>query len=150
MGKATLDEKNPAKLAVTEAAGGELINAEHAGDLYTDQKFGDGTFEIEFMIPRGSNSGVYLMGEYEIQILDSLRQGEGRSRRHGRPLQHRGAQSECLQEARRVAEVRHRLPGAAASMRDKKTANVKFVKVDAERPAHSRERGGRKARPAVD
>ncbi len=72
VGKATLDEKNPAKLAVTEAAGGELINAEHAGDLYTEQKFGDGTFEVELMIPRGSNSGIYIMGEYEIQVLDSF------------------------------------------------------------------------------
>ncbi|MHC4808639.1 MAG: 3-keto-disaccharide hydrolase, partial [Planctomycetota bacterium] len=26
---------------------------------------------IEFMVPRGSNSGVYFMGRYEIQILDS-------------------------------------------------------------------------------
>jgi hypothetical protein len=72
VGKATLDEKNPAKLAVTEADSGDLINPHHAGDLSTEQKFGDGTFEVEFMIPKGSNSGVYLMGEYEIQILDSF------------------------------------------------------------------------------
>jgi hypothetical protein len=72
VGKATLDEKNPAKLAVTEAASGDLINPQHAGDLYTDQKFGDGTFEVELMIPKGSNSGVYVMGEYEIQVLDSF------------------------------------------------------------------------------
>jgi hypothetical protein len=72
VGKATLDETNPAKLAVTEAAGGDLINPLHAGDLYTEQKFGDGTFEIELMIPKGSNSGIYVMGEYEVQILDSF------------------------------------------------------------------------------
>jgi hypothetical protein len=72
VGKATLDEKNPGKLVVTGAARGDLINPLHAGDLYTDQKFGDGTFEIELMIPKGSNSGIYLLGEYEIQILDSF------------------------------------------------------------------------------
>lgn len=72
VGKAMLDEKNPSKLTVTEASPGDLINPEHGGDLYTEQKFGDGTFEVEFMIPKGSNSGVYLMGEYEIQILDSF------------------------------------------------------------------------------
>lgn len=72
IGKAELDEKNPSKLAVTESPGGDLINPNHAGDLFTEQKFGDGTFEVEFMIPKGSNSGVYLMGEYEIQILDSF------------------------------------------------------------------------------
>ncbi len=72
VGNANLDEKDPSKLTVTEAANGDLINPHHAGDLFTEQKFGDGTFEVEFMIPKGSNSGVYLMGEYEIQILDSF------------------------------------------------------------------------------
>jgi hypothetical protein len=72
VGKATLDENNPAKLVVTKAASGDLINPLHAGDLYTEQKVGDGTLEVELMIPKGSNSGVYVMGEYEIQILDSL------------------------------------------------------------------------------
>ena len=28
--------------------------------------------EVEFIIPKGSNSGVYLMGEYEVQIIDSF------------------------------------------------------------------------------
>jgi 3-keto-disaccharide hydrolase len=72
VGKAALDEKNPSKLTVTDGSGNDLINPHHAGDLFTEQKFGDGTFEVEFMIPKGSNSGVYLMGEYEIQILDSF------------------------------------------------------------------------------
>jgi predicted dehydrogenase len=27
---------------------------------------------VEFLVPRGSNSGVYLMGRYEVQILDSF------------------------------------------------------------------------------
>ncbi|HWG44207.1 MAG TPA: DUF1080 domain-containing protein [Gemmataceae bacterium] len=79
VGRAKLDDKNPGKLAVTPipaAAGGgpairELINAEHSVDLYTEDKFGDCTLEIEFMVPKGSNSGIYLMGVYEVQILDS-------------------------------------------------------------------------------
>lgn len=72
VGKATMDEKNPPKLSVTEGQGGELINPQNSGDLYTEEKFGDGTLEIEFMYPKGSNSGVYIIGEYEIQILDSF------------------------------------------------------------------------------
>ena len=43
----------------------------HRGvDLYTEQVFGDCTVEIEFMVSKGSNSGVYLMGEYEVQVAD--------------------------------------------------------------------------------
>jgi hypothetical protein len=79
VGRATLDEKDPTKLAVTalspQASGGPgarlLINAATSVDLYTEKKFGDCTIEVEFMIPKGSNSGVYVMGEYEVQILDS-------------------------------------------------------------------------------
>jgi hypothetical protein len=79
VGRATLDEKDPKKFAVTvippQASGGPaarmLINPASSVDLYTEQKFGDCTIEVEFMIPKGSNSGVYVMGEYEVQILDS-------------------------------------------------------------------------------
>jgi hypothetical protein len=81
VGRASMDEKNPSELAVVrippQADGGPgvraLINSEKGGvDLYTEQKFGDCTIELEFMLPRKSNSGVYIMGEYEIQILDSF------------------------------------------------------------------------------
>jgi len=41
-------------------------------DIYTEEKFGDCTVKLEFMITRGSNSGVYLMGEYEVQIADTF------------------------------------------------------------------------------
>src|SRR5262249_23005472 len=46
-------------------------NAAAGVDLYTEEKFGDCVVELEVMIPQGSNSGVYLMGEYEVQVLDS-------------------------------------------------------------------------------
>jgi len=41
-------------------------------DIYTTEKFGDCTVKVEFLILRGGNSGVYLMGEYEVQIADSF------------------------------------------------------------------------------
>lgn len=44
----------------------------HAGDLVTGGSYGDCELHIEFMIPEGSNSGVYMQGRYEIQILDSF------------------------------------------------------------------------------
>jgi hypothetical protein len=45
---------------------------EHGSDLYTEKEFGDCELHLEFMVPKGSNSGVYLMGNYEIQVLDSF------------------------------------------------------------------------------
>jgi hypothetical protein len=41
-------------------------------DIYTEEKFGDCTVKLEFLIPRRSNSGIYLMGEYEVQINDDF------------------------------------------------------------------------------
>jgi len=47
------------------------VREQRGVDLYTEQTFGDCTVEIEFMVAKNSNSGVYLMGEYEVQVLDS-------------------------------------------------------------------------------
>jgi hypothetical protein len=45
----------------------------HGGsDIYTEQDLGDAELSVEFMVPKGSNSGVYLMGRYEVQVLDSF------------------------------------------------------------------------------
>lgn len=41
-------------------------------DIYSKQKFGSCRIEVEFMVAKGANSGVYVMGEYEVQILDSF------------------------------------------------------------------------------
>jgi hypothetical protein len=72
VGIATLDEKNPSKLAVKPVKEkGEMVNASGSVDAYSEKTFGDCTIEVEFMVPKGSNSGVYVMGEYEVQILDS-------------------------------------------------------------------------------
>jgi hypothetical protein len=75
VGIAKLDPTDPTKLVVEpcEKEGkGELINATaHALDFYSEQTFGDGIYVIDFMVPKGSNSGIYIMGEYEVQLLDS-------------------------------------------------------------------------------
>ena len=41
-------------------------------DLLTEQPHGDCELHIEFVVPKGSNSGVYFLGQYEVQILDSF------------------------------------------------------------------------------
>ena len=71
VGVAGLDEKDASKMALKDGSG-ELVNTASGGvDIYTDAKFGDCTIEVEFMVPKGSNSGIYVMGEYEVQVLDS-------------------------------------------------------------------------------
>lgn len=39
--------------------------------LITKEEFGDIEVDLEFMMAKNSNSGVYLQGRYEIQLLDS-------------------------------------------------------------------------------
>src|SRR6266699_3856751 len=47
-----------------------LVNTKPGScDIYTEANFGDCTIEVEFLVPEKSNSGVYVMGEYEVQIL---------------------------------------------------------------------------------
>lgn len=41
-------------------------------NIATTAKFGDCELYLEFMVPQGSNSGVYLHGLYEIQVFDSF------------------------------------------------------------------------------
>jgi hypothetical protein len=40
-------------------------------DLITNLQHGDVDVELDFMMAKGSNSGVYLQGRYEVQLLDS-------------------------------------------------------------------------------
>ena len=49
---------------------GVLRSPESGSNLLTDQSFTDFKLHIEFRYPKGSNSGVYLRGRYEVQIED--------------------------------------------------------------------------------
>src|SRR5205807_7015311 len=37
----------------------------------SEERHGDCELHVEFNVPKGSNSGVYFQGQYEVQILDS-------------------------------------------------------------------------------
>ena len=52
--------------------GGVLANQKAGGNLVTDRTFGDFKLHVEFRYPKGSNSGVYLRGRYEVQVEDSV------------------------------------------------------------------------------
>ncbi len=58
----------------TKSGTGVLVNlpgSKPGQDLYTQLQHGDLDLELEFMMARQSNSGIYLQGIYEIQLLDS-------------------------------------------------------------------------------
>ncbi|NIJ55874.1 family 16 glycoside hydrolase [Dyadobacter arcticus] len=40
-------------------------------DLISNLKHGDLDIELDFMLTKGSNSGIYLQGNYEVQLFDS-------------------------------------------------------------------------------
>jgi hypothetical protein len=44
------------------------------GNLRTDQEFSDFNLKLEVNVPEKSNSGIYLRGMYEIQVVDSYGQ----------------------------------------------------------------------------
>jgi hypothetical protein len=52
----------------------QLAEGQHGTDIVTDRKFDDFEIYYEYRIPAGSNSGLYLRGRYEIQILDDFGQ----------------------------------------------------------------------------
>lgn len=49
---------------------GILVNEHSGANLVSNEKFGDFNLNAEFRYPKGSNSGVYLHGRDEVQIVD--------------------------------------------------------------------------------
>lgn len=72
VGAARVSPENARRLA-TGPGGGVLVNGPdgRTTNLFSKLEHGDVKLHVEFMIARGSNSGVYLQGRYEVQILDS-------------------------------------------------------------------------------
>jgi 3-keto-disaccharide hydrolase len=48
----------------------KTLNIESAGE------WGDCELHVEFCVPKGSNSGIYLQGRYEVQVFDSFGKAE--------------------------------------------------------------------------
>lgn len=74
------DADKPAAWSFDRTLGGAMHVTPGKGGLFTKQSFGDVQLHIEFATPadvkgdgqeRG-NSGVYLQGRYEVQVLDSF------------------------------------------------------------------------------
>jgi len=72
--------RNGTETAGWSLASGAMTVTPGTGDLLTREELGDGLYHVEFQVPsmpeaagqgRG-NSGIYLQGRYEVQVLDSF------------------------------------------------------------------------------
>jgi len=61
------------KLLSSKPGTGVIVNGPtgRTSNLFSKGEFGDVKAHIEFMVPKGSNSGIYFNGRYEIQVFDS-------------------------------------------------------------------------------
>jgi hypothetical protein len=119
---------------------GELSNGSkgRTNNIHTERKHGDVELYVEFMIPKGSNSGVYLQGLYEVQIFDSFGTAKPTTS-DGGAIYHRwinekpvGGSAPKVNAQKAPGEwqsyqVWFRAPRFDAS--GKKTENAKFIKV---------------------
>ena len=74
VGDVELNRSAP-KLLSTGDGSGILVNGDtgRTSNLFSVAEHGDVVLHVEFMVPQGSNSGIYFQGRYEIQVLDSWR-----------------------------------------------------------------------------
>jgi hypothetical protein len=71
-GGVRLRDDDPTLFTIQPGAG-LMVNGERGvtEDIHTVAEHGSCELHLEFCVPKDSNSGVYLMGQYEIQVLDS-------------------------------------------------------------------------------
>lgn len=82
--RADLEKPNVLK---PEKGTGILVNLpskkQHGTDLLSAREHGDMDLELEYMMAKNSNSGIYLQGRYELQLEDSWAEGRPASGHNG-------------------------------------------------------------------
>jgi hypothetical protein len=63
--------QNPASRPSWRIVDGVLENTETGGNLVTHATWMDFRLQVEVNVPPGGNSGIYLRGRHEVQVLDS-------------------------------------------------------------------------------
>jgi hypothetical protein len=131
---------NPQHLGAKPEPGGTILNTSrgYVNNIHTVEKFGGMELYLDFMVPKGSNSGVYLHGLYEVQIFDSYGSWEPMSAVDGGAIYHRwiddqgvGGSAPRVNASRRPGEWQSYQIWFQAPRFEggKKTANAKFLKV---------------------
>ncbi len=73
VGNAAADRKTSGDM-MSESGSGVLIyrpGSEDGGNLVTEMTHGDLRLELDFMMSKGAESGIFLQGRYEVQLADS-------------------------------------------------------------------------------
>lgn len=131
----------PTRLGGSPEPSGTILNGRRGGtsNLVSDEKFGDVEIYAEFMLAKGSNSGVYLHGLYEVQIFDSYGSSEPMTSSDGGGIYHQwidnkgvGGSAPSRNASRRPGEwqsyqIWFRAPRFDSSGR--KIENAKFMRV---------------------
>lgn len=131
----------PTRLDPNATPGDRMMNGPtgKVHNIVTNDKFGDVELYLEFLLPKGSNSGVYLHGLYEVQIFDSFGSTEKVKTSDGGAIYHKWINNQGVggsapsRNASRMAgqwqsyHIWFRGPRFDAS--GKKTENAKFLKV---------------------
>lgn len=131
----------PTQLHGRSGAGGTMLNGPtgRTVNLCSDRAFGDVELYIEFMLAKGSNSGVYLQGLYEVQVFDSYGSSEPVSSSDGGGIYHRWIDNRGVGGSKPSRNA-SRPPGQWQSYHiwfqaprfdaaGKKVANAKFLRV---------------------
>ncbi len=133
VGVAAVSPDDPC-LLVAKKGTGEMINLPkkfgQGVDIYSKEKYGDCRIELEVMVPSKSNSGIYVMGEYEVQVLDSYGKAKMDNGDIGAIF---GAAVPSVNASKKPGEwqkfvIEIKAPKFDAS--GKKIANAKFIKVE--------------------
>jgi hypothetical protein len=131
----------PTRLRGVGGPGATILNGQNGRtvNLVSDLKFGDIELYLEFLIPKGSNSGIYLHGLYEVQIFDSYGSSEPVKTSDGGAIYHRwidnqgvGGSAPSRNASRRPGEwqsyqIWFRAPRFDSGSR--KIENARFVRV---------------------
>ncbi len=134
VGIAAVNPERPNELVVKEGSG-EMVNTPSKAtgkslDIYSTFTHGDARIELELMVPKGSNSGIYLHGEYEVQVLDSY----GKEKLGGGDMGAiYGAQPPKVNACKKPGEWQKYVIDFKAPSFDangKKTSNARFIKVE--------------------
>ncbi len=69
--KVSQPQAGPVQFVAGEGVLLNINDTEKKDNLFTTWEHGDIDLELEVMLPKGSNSGIYLQGRYEVQLFDS-------------------------------------------------------------------------------